>query len=69
MTSTISFVSNNNGRPLLVRDNYIYYVSKITTRVKSWKCKDRSCNAGVHTSIRDVFIKVVGNHSHLQSSE
>ena len=34
MTSAISFVSNNKGRPLLVRDNYIYYVSKTTTGVE-----------------------------------
>ena len=65
MTTIISYVSNNKDRPLLVGDNYIYYVSKTTTRVKYWKCKDRSRNADVHTSIRDVFIKVVGNHSHL----
>ena len=69
MISRISFVSNNKDRPLLVGDNYIYYVSKTTTRVKYWKCKDRSCNAGVHTSITDVFIKVIGNHSYLQSPE
>ena len=69
MISTISFVSSNKDRPLQVHDNYIYYVSKTTTRVKYWKCKDHSCNAAVHTSIRNVFIKVVSNHSHLQSPE
>ncbi|CAF1243625.1 unnamed protein product [Rotaria sordida] len=52
-----------------VRDNYICYVSKTTTTVKYWKCEDRSCNVGVHTNIKDTFIKTVGNHSHLQSLE
>ncbi|CAF4624304.1 unnamed protein product, partial [Didymodactylos carnosus] len=59
----------NKGKPLLIRDNYIYYVSKTTASVKYWKCEDRSCNAGVHTNIKDVFIKIVGSHSHLQSPE
>ncbi|CAF0873328.1 unnamed protein product [Didymodactylos carnosus] len=69
MATTISFITSNKGKPLLIRDNYIYYVSKTTATVKYWKCEDRSCNAGVHTNIQDAFIKIVGNHSHLQSPE
>ncbi|CAF4164323.1 unnamed protein product, partial [Rotaria sordida] len=69
MASAISFITSNKGKPLLVHDNYIYYASKTTATVKYWKCEDRSCNVGVHTSIKDAFIKTVGNHSHLQSPE
>ncbi|CAM4801162.1 unnamed protein product [Rotaria magnacalcarata] len=65
----MSFITSNKGKPLLVRDSYIYYVSKTTATVKYWRCEDRSCNAGVHTSNKDVFIKTVGIHSHLQSPE
>ena len=28
MASTISFITSNKGNPLLIRDNYIHYVSK-----------------------------------------
>ncbi|CAF3588472.1 unnamed protein product [Rotaria sp. Silwood1] len=69
MASAISFITSNKGKPLLVPDNYIYYVSKTTAAVKYWKCEDRSCNAGIHTSIKDTFLKTVGNHSHLPSPE
>ncbi|CAF4234089.1 unnamed protein product [Rotaria sp. Silwood2] len=65
----MSFITSNKGKPLLVRDSYIYYVSKTTATVKYWKCEDRSCNAGVHTNTKDAFIKTVGIHSHLQSPE
>ncbi|CAF1483051.1 unnamed protein product [Didymodactylos carnosus] len=51
------------SKPLLVRDNYIYYVSKRTATFKYWKCEDRSGNASVHTNIKDAFIKTVSNHS------
>ncbi|CAF4718282.1 unnamed protein product, partial [Rotaria sp. Silwood2] len=57
--STMSFITSNKGKLLLVRDNYIYYISKTTATVKYWKCEDRSCNAGVHTNTKDAFIKTV----------
>ena len=63
MASTMSFITSNKGKPLLARDSYIYYVSKTTATVKYWRCEDRSCNAGVHTNNKDVFIKTVGIHS------
>ncbi|CAF3786921.1 unnamed protein product [Rotaria socialis] len=69
MASTMSFITRNKGKLLLVRENYIYFVSKTTTAVKYWKCEDRTCNAGVHANINNVFIKTAGIHSHLQSPE
>ena len=69
MVRAVSFITSNKGRQLLVHGNYVYYVIKTIIKVKYWRCEDRSCNAGVHTDVNNVFIKIVGNHLHLPSLE
>jgi len=70
MSTSISFITSNKGKSILVYDGYLYKMNKATVKVKYWTCQERTCSASVHTDSNDQFIKSKGNHySHLPSPE
>ncbi len=70
MSTSISFITSNKGKSLLVYDGYLYKMNKSTVKVKYWTCQERTCSASVHIDSNDQFIKSQGNHdSHLPSPE
>ena len=70
MSTSISFITSNNGKSLLVYDGYLYEMNKATEKVKYWTCQERTCSASIRIDSDGQFIKSKGNHgSHLPSSE
>ena len=68
--STISFITSNKNKRLLVINDYIYYLNKTTEKITYWKCDEKLCWAGVHLSSNDLFLKHTKNiHTHMPTSE
>lgn len=68
--SSISFVTSNKNKRLLVIDGYVYRQNKVTSKVVYWICEQKGCRAGVHLSLKDIFIKYANDdHSHMPVSE
>jgi len=66
----ISFLTSNKGKRLLVINGFVYQQNKSTTKVNYWACEEKLCNAGVHLSSNDLFIKYSGNgHIHMPKPE
>ncbi|CAF1222016.1 unnamed protein product [Rotaria sp. Silwood1] len=65
-----SFLISNKGKLLLVLNN-IFYKKKTKKRKqrKYWVCQTKGCSVYVHTSLKDVVLKVTRDHNHLPHSE
>ncbi|CAM4872329.1 unnamed protein product [Rotaria socialis] len=62
--NTISFLVSQKGKPVLVKDNFIYKLNKTTNSTKYYRCAEQSCTVTLHTDLNDVLVKVKGDHSH-----
>ncbi|CAF3104929.1 unnamed protein product [Rotaria socialis] len=62
--SVISFLTSNKGKPLLVYNNHLFRCNKIVPLKKYWVCNTRGSNVFVHTSTRNEFLSINGNHNH-----
>ncbi len=70
MSPTISFVTSNKGKPLLAYVWYLFRMSNVTVKAKSWSCQECTCSATVHSNSDNQFIKSKRNHGiHLSSPE
>ena len=67
--STISFISSNKGKRMLVKEGYIYKSNKQTSLKIYWICKTRNCNASIHTDLNYKFMQSNGKHNHLIEPE
>ncbi|CAF4832204.1 unnamed protein product [Rotaria socialis] len=63
-SNTISFLVSQKGKPVLVKDNFIYKLNKTTNSTKYYRCADPNFTVTFHTDINDVLVKVKGDHSH-----
>ncbi|CAM4967139.1 unnamed protein product [Rotaria socialis] len=68
-SSTMSFVLSQKGKPLLVMDDYVFRLNKITNTTKYYRCENRDCTATAHTDLNNVLLKVNANHSHVIEPE
>jgi hypothetical protein len=67
---TITFVTSNKNKRLLVIDGFIYQQNKSTEKVSYWVCEEKMCGMGVHLSSNDSFIKYTKTtHSHMPKPE
>ncbi|CAF2114078.1 unnamed protein product [Rotaria magnacalcarata] len=62
--NTISFLVSQKGKPVSVKDNFIYKLNKTTNSTKYYRCAEQSCTVTLHTDLNDVLVKVKGDHSH-----
>lgn len=67
--NTISFLTSNKGCDLLVKDDFIFKISKRMPSKIYWICKTKDCNAYVHTDADKTFLKSSGEHNHLLEPE
>lgn len=63
--TNLAFITSNKGKKLLVYKNYIFRCNKTTIFKKYWVCNERNCGVFVHTSSKDEFISIVGEHNHI----
>ena len=68
-TSSLSFITSNKGKFLLVLNDFVYRLKKETKFKKYWICQDNGCTAYIHTDTQNIFIKSSGDHNHLCESE
>ncbi|CAF0856064.1 unnamed protein product [Rotaria sordida] len=69
-TPEISFLISNKGKRLLVINGFVYQQNKSTAKVNYWVCEEKLCNAGVHLTSNDLFLKYTQNaHTHLPKPE
>jgi hypothetical protein len=69
-TPDISFITTNKNKRLLTIDGYMYHQNKITEKVSYWKCNQKSCWAGVHLTLNDLFLKYTKTkHNHMPTPE
>jgi hypothetical protein len=68
-TSSISWLTSNKGKPLLVINGFVFQSNKKTTKVTYWKCETKDCEATAHTDSNDQLVKEKGDHGHLPSPE
>jgi hypothetical protein len=64
-----SIIFSQKRRQMLILNSYIYKLNKNTTKVKYYRCDDRSCSVTLHTDKNDVLIKINGDHCHLPEPE
>ena len=69
VTNTLSFITSNKGRDLLVKDNFVYKMNKRTSFKIYWICKNKDCPASIHTDIDKKFLKSNEQHNHLLEPE
>ena len=65
MHPTISFLTTNKGKPLLILDQYMFKCNKTTSWKKYWICCEVDCDIYVHTDLKDQFISISGDHDHV----
>ncbi|CAF3509552.1 unnamed protein product [Rotaria sp. Silwood2] len=63
--STVSFLTTNKGKPLLVLNQYTFKCNKITAAKKYWICTDPDCYVYVHTNLENELLPVTGDHNHV----
>jgi hypothetical protein len=67
---TITFITSNKNKRLLVIDGFIYQQNKCTEKVSYWVCEEKMCGMGVHLSASDTFIKYTKDtHTHMPKPE
>ncbi|CAF1311366.1 unnamed protein product [Adineta ricciae] len=67
---TITFLTSNKKKRLLVIDGFTFQQNKSTGKVTYWICQEKLCSMGVHLTNNDVFIKFTkSNHTHMPAPE
>ncbi|CAF3709276.1 unnamed protein product [Rotaria socialis] len=66
---TISFINSQEGKQLLIANEYIFKLNKTTTTTKYWKCVVNSCSAKIHTDVNGHLVKINDEHSHPSEKE
>lgn len=67
--STMSFISSNKGKPMLLKEGFIYKINKQTSTKIYWICKTKNCGASIHTDLNCNFMQSNGTHNHLVEPE
>jgi hypothetical protein len=69
-TPTMSFLTSNKNKRLLLIDGYVYQQNKSTAKVTYWVCQEKMCWAGVHLDSNDQFLKYTkADHTHMPMPE
>jgi len=67
---TITFVTSNKKKRLLVVDGYVFQKNKSTEKVTYWICEEKMCSIGVHLTNNDSFIKFTkSSYTHMPAPE
>jgi hypothetical protein len=66
---SISWLTSNKGKRLLIIDGFVFQSNKVLTKVTYWKCEIKECGATAHTDSNDQLVKERGTHTHLPSPE
>lgn len=64
------FSTSNKRKPILICDGFIFQLNRTGSKLKYWRCKDRTCSAYIHTNHNDQYVGKSGEHvSHLPVPE
>ncbi|CAF2176777.1 unnamed protein product [Rotaria magnacalcarata] len=66
---TISFISSQKGKQLLIANEYIFKLNKTTTTTKYWKRVVNNCSAKIHTDVNGHLVKINDEDSHPSEKE
>ncbi len=67
--NSISFLTSNKGKPLLVFNQYVFKCNKAGATKKYWLCSEAGCHACVHTTLNDKFLSINYEHNHMDHSD
>ena len=68
-TNRVSFVISNKGKSLLSFGNHLFKCNKTTDKKRYWVCLERGCGVFIHTNLKDEFLLVSGDHTHVSAPD
>ena len=63
--SSISFLTSNKGKKLLLSNEYLFKCNKTTHAKKYWICIERGCGVSIQTNLSDQLLLITGDHNHV----
>lgn len=67
--NSISFLTSNKGKPLLIYNEYVFKCNKTGSTKKYWICSETGCSVFLHTTLEDRFVSIKGEHDHMNHSD
>ncbi|CAF1554974.1 unnamed protein product [Rotaria sp. Silwood1] len=60
---SLSFSTSNKRKPILICDGFIFQLNRTRSKLKYWRCKDRTCSAYIHTNHNNQYVGKSGDHN------